>query len=54
MAEDKTNNNNNNQTTPTMDDLSVLRLLLHNIKGISATSTTAAYVYDDALADGEA
>lgn len=52
MAEEKINNTT--QTTPTMDDLSVLRLLLHNIKGISATSTTAAYIYDDAVSDSDA
>jgi hypothetical protein len=43
MAEDK----QDNSTTPTMDDLSVMRLLLHTIKGISAISTSTVPVYDD-------
>ena len=32
------------QDTITSDDLDVLRVLLHNIKGISAVSTTAQYL----------
>jgi len=32
---------NSKDTTITNDDLDVLRVLLHNIKGISAVSTTA-------------
>lgn len=43
MAEEK----QDNSTAPTMDDLSVMRLLLHNIKGISAISTSTVPVYDD-------
>lgn len=43
MAEEK----QDNSTAPTHDDLSVLRLLLHNIKGISAISTSTVPVYDD-------
>lgn len=35
MAEEKIDN-----STPTSDDLDVLRVLLHNIKGISPVSTT--------------
>jgi len=31
----------------TNDDLSVLRVLLHNIKGISAVSTAVEYVPED-------
>jgi hypothetical protein len=43
MAEEKIDN-----STPTSDDLDVLRVLLHNIKGISPVSTTATYeVADD-------
>jgi hypothetical protein len=49
MAEEKLDN-----AAPTSDDLSVLRVLLHNIKGISPVSTTEGYlpaeVDDDAVA----
>ena len=38
------------QDTITSDDLDVLRVLLHNIKGISAVSTAAQYLPgEDAL-----
>jgi hypothetical protein len=43
MAEEK----QDNSTAPTMDDLSVLRLLLHSIKGISAVSASAAPILAD-------
>lgn len=43
MAEEK----QDNSTAPTMDDLSVLRVLLHNIKGISAISTSAVPMMAD-------
>jgi hypothetical protein len=33
--------------TPTSDDLGVLRVLLHTVKGISAVSTTTAYAPTD-------
>ena len=39
MAEEKIDN-----STPTSDDLDVLRVLLHNIKGISPVSSAASYV----------
>jgi hypothetical protein len=39
MAEEKLDN-----STPTSDDLDVLRVLLHNIKGISAVSTVPGYM----------
>jgi hypothetical protein len=39
MTEEDSNNN-----TITSDDLSVLRVLLHQIKGISAVSSTTTYV----------
>lgn len=39
MAEEKLEN-----STPTSDDLDVLRVLLHNIKGISAVSTAPGYM----------
>lgn len=39
MAEEKIDN-----STPTSDDLDVLRVLLHNIKGISPVSSTANYM----------
>lgn len=39
MAEEKLDN-----STPTSDDLNVLRVLLHNIKGISPISTAANYM----------
>jgi hypothetical protein len=39
MAEEKIDN-----STPTSDDLDVLRVLLHNIKGISPVSTTPSYM----------
>jgi hypothetical protein len=42
MAEEKIDN-----STPTSDDLSVLRVLLHSIKGISPISTAASYVTTD-------
>lgn len=29
--------------TPTSDDLDVLRVLLHNIKGVSSVSTVTSY-----------
>jgi hypothetical protein len=32
-----------NNSTITNDDLSVLRVLLHNIKGISSVSSTTSY-----------
>lgn len=35
------------QDTITSDDLSVLRVLLHNIRGISAVSTTEYLPVDD-------
>jgi hypothetical protein len=38
MAEEKIDN-----STPTSDDLDVLRVLLHNIKGISPISTAVSY-----------
>jgi hypothetical protein len=44
MAEEKLDN-----ATPTSDDLSVLRVLLHNIKGISPISTTEGYMPIEAL-----
>jgi hypothetical protein len=47
MAEEK----QDNSTAPTMDDLSVLRLLLHSIKGISAVSTSAVPMLSDNLDD---
>lgn len=37
--------------TITSDDLVVLRILLHNIKGISAVSTTTEYVPVDETYD---
>ena len=43
MAEEKFDNG----TATTMDDLSVMRLLLHTIKGISAVSTSTVPPYDD-------
>lgn len=50
MAEEKIDN-----STPTSDDMDVLRVLLHNIKGISAVSTTPGYMPaisdDDAVAE---
>lgn len=50
MAEEKLDN-----STPTNDDLDVLRVLLHSIKGISAVSTTPGYMpafnEEDALAE---
>ncbi|HEX7484439.1 MAG TPA: hypothetical protein VF281_04810 [Candidatus Saccharimonadales bacterium] len=42
MAEEKIDN-----STPTSDDMDVLRILLHNIKGISPVSTAAAFVPAD-------
>lgn len=44
MAEEKLDN-----ATPTSDDLDVLRVLLHNIKGISPVSAAPNYlpVIDD-------
>ncbi|MDB5168588.1 MAG: hypothetical protein JWO55_846 [Candidatus Saccharibacteria bacterium] len=39
MAEEKIDN-----STPTNDDLNVLRVLLHSIKGISPVSTAASYM----------
>jgi hypothetical protein len=42
MAEEKIDN-----STPTSDDLDVLRVLLHNIKGISPVSTTVSYMPAD-------
>ncbi|HEV7952180.1 MAG TPA: hypothetical protein VGO98_02295 [Candidatus Saccharimonadales bacterium] len=39
MAEEKIDN-----STPTSDDLNVLRVLLHNINGISAVSTAPNYM----------
>lgn len=47
MAEEKLDN-----STPTSDDLDVLRVLLHNIKGISAVSTAPGYM--PALAEEDA
>jgi len=35
------------KTTITSDDLSVLRVLLHNIRGISAVSTSELVPVDD-------
>lgn len=36
---------------PTLDDISVLRVLLHNVKGISSVSTiNTTAVYDDSAA----
>jgi hypothetical protein len=35
------------KNTITNDDLSVLRVLLHNIKGISAVSTAVEYAPED-------
>lgn len=49
MAEEKLDN-----STPTNDDLDVLRVLLHNIKGISAVSTAPGYmpaVSEDGVAE---
>ncbi len=50
MAEEKLDT-----VTPTSDDLSVLRVLLHTIKGISPISTTDGYLpvdtVDDVLTD---
>lgn len=46
MAEEKLDN-----LAPTSDDMSVLRVLLHNIKGISPISTTEGYMSVDAVAD---
>ncbi|GEM_PF-1808112 len=43
MAEEK----QDNSTAPTMDDLSVMRLLLHTIKGISTISTSTVSAYDN-------
>ena len=37
------------QDTITNDDLSVLRVLLHNIKGISAVSTSEFVPFDDTI-----
>lgn len=47
MAEEKIDN-----STPTNDDLGVLRVLLHNVKGISPVSTAVNYatVEDEELA----
>jgi hypothetical protein len=42
MAEEKIDN-----STPTSDDLDVLRVLLHTIKGISPISTTEGYMPTD-------
>jgi hypothetical protein len=39
MAEEKIDN-----STPTSDDVNVLRVLLHSIKGISPVSTAASYM----------
>lgn len=39
MAEEKFDN-----STPTADDLDVLRVLLHNIKGISPVSVVPSYM----------
>lgn len=46
MAEEKIDN-----ATPTSDDLDVLRVLLHTIKGISPISTTEGYMPIDASDD---
>jgi hypothetical protein len=49
MAEEKLDN-----STPTSDDLDVLRVLLHNIKGISPVSTAASFAAtgdDEVLAE---
>lgn len=35
---------------PTLDDISVLRVLLHTVKGISSISTVNATAYDDRTA----
>ena len=43
MAEEKIDN-----STPTSDDLDVLRVLLHNIKGISPVSTAPSFIPVDA------
>jgi hypothetical protein len=48
MAEENLQNQN---ITPTNDDLSVLRVLLHSIKGISPVSTSIDTVdFDDTSA----
>ena len=39
MAEEKLDN-----ATPTNDDMHVLRVLLHNIKGLSPVSTDASFI----------
>lgn len=52
MAEEK--QDNSTTIAPTQDDLSVLRLLLHNIKGLNATSSRAAFVYEELLDESEA
>lgn len=46
MAEEK-------DQTPTLnsDDINVLRVLLHNIKGISSVSTISEFAQYDELAD---
>lgn len=50
MAEEKLDN-----STPTRDDLDVLRVLLHNIKGISPVSSAASFIpTSDEDAAGEA
>lgn len=46
MAEEKLDN-----TAPTSDDLDVLRVLLHTIKGISPISTTEGYLSVDTTED---
>lgn len=46
MAEEKIDN-----STPTSDDLDVLRVLLHTIKGISPISTTEGYLPIDVTED---
>lgn len=40
-----------NKSTITSDDVSVLRLLLHNIKGISTVSSSTVYAQDDVEQD---
>jgi|GEM_PF-2137508 len=40
-----------NKSTITSDDVSVLRLLLHNIKGISTVSSSTVYTQNDVEQD---
>ncbi|MFI5212425.1 MAG: hypothetical protein ACHQTE_00500 [Candidatus Saccharimonadales bacterium] len=50
MAEEK----QDNTTTPTMDDVSVMRILLHSIKGLSVVSTVPDRVTFDEPVDDSA